>query len=164
MSRKPLLPLAAAVIAVFALANARAQDKAPAPEAAPTTEAKPTPPAKRHPKPIAPPAPMAPTPQSGPAAFSAEKRLENMTARLKLSTDQQAKLKPILEETEAKVKEARAPGAKPQASQDKVKKILEDADNRIRLVLDGEQKAEWEKVKAEVKTQSRTPFKATTLE
>jgi hypothetical protein len=165
MSRKPLLPLAAAVIAVLAFANARAEEKAAAPQAAaPTTEATPTHPAKRHPKPIAPPAPLAPTPQSGPAAFNAEKRLENMTARLKLSTEQQAKMKPILEDTEAKVKEARAPGSKPQASQDKVKKILEDADNRIRLVLDGEQKAEWEKVKAEVKTQSRTPFKATTLE
>jgi len=163
MSRKPLLPLAAAVIAVFALANARAEDKAPAPQAAPTTEMHPTHPAKRHPKPLPPPAPLDPTPQSGPAAFNAEQRLKNMTARLKLSTDQQAKMKPILEETEVKVKEARAPGTKPQAAQDKVKKILEDADNRIRLVLDGEQKAEWEKVKTEVKTQSKTPFKASTM-
>ena len=167
MSRKPLLPLAATALALGALAPAMAEDKPVTPQASPapaTATAPATPPVKHHPKPIAPPPPLLPTPQSGPSAFDAEKRLANLTARLKLSPEQQAKLKPILEETQAKVKEARAPGTKPTAAQDKVKKILEDADNRMRLVFDGAQKEEWEKIKAEVKTQSRTPFKGTTLE
>ena len=114
-------------------------------------------------KPIPPPAPLLPTPESGPAAFNAGQRLANMTARLKLSPDQQAQLKPVLEDTEARVKEARAPGTKPAASHDKVKKILEDADIRIRVVLDGTQKDEWEKVKQEVKAQSKMQFKAAPL-
>jgi hypothetical protein len=165
MSRRPLLPLAVASIVLGAL-TARADGQTAAPQAtpAPAPATTHTAPAKRHPKPIAPPAPLAPTPESGPGAFDAQKRLANMTTRLKLSTEQQAKMKPVLEETEAQVKEARAPGTKPQVARDKVKKILENADNRIRLILDGTQKDEWEKVKAEVKTSSRTPFKATTLQ
>ncbi|HVQ34365.1 MAG TPA: hypothetical protein VMT33_00025 [Candidatus Bathyarchaeia archaeon] len=164
MPRRPLLPLAGATIVLCALA-ARADAPAAAPQATPAPAATThQAPAKRHPKPIEPPAPLAPTPQSGPGAFDAEKRLANMTTRLKLSPEQQAKMKPVLVETEAQVKEARAPGIKPQVARDKVKKILEDADIRIRVILDGTQKDEWEKVKAEVKASSRTPFKATTLQ
>ncbi|HJQ96985.1 MAG TPA: hypothetical protein VJ826_01665 [Candidatus Polarisedimenticolaceae bacterium] len=162
MSRRPLLPLAAATIVLGALA-ARADGQAAAPQATPAPAPTHTTPVKHHPKPIAPPPPLAPTPESGPAAFSAEKRLANMTTRLKLSTEQQAKMKPVLEETEAQVKEARAPGTKPQVARDKVKKILETADVRIRGILDGAQIEEWEKIKADVKTSGRTPFKATTL-
>ena len=164
MLRKRSIPLvAAAAISLGAFAWAQAEEAAPAPSPAPETTPH-TAPKKKVSKPIPPPAPAVPTPQSGPGAFDAEKRLATLTARLKLSPEQQAKIKPILEETELEVKDIRANTKKPLDARDKVKVVLESADNRMRVVLDGNQKEEWEKMKAEVKQQTRTPFMATTLE
>jgi Spy/CpxP family protein refolding chaperone len=142
MFRKSSIPLVvAATIALCALSSARAAEPAP------------------HPKPIPPPATGVVTPNSGLPAFDAGKRLAALTEQLKLTPVQQAEMKPVLEDTETKVKAARAPGTPPSAALDKVKSILDGADIQIRVILDGAQKEEWERMKEDVKNANRRTFK-----
>lgn len=115
-------------------------------------------------KPIPPPAPAVPTPQSGPAAFDADKRLATMTTRLKLTPEQQTKLLPVLQDTQAQVTAVRAVGGKPWEVRDKVKSILQASNIKIEVLLDGEQKAEWDKMRQETIGQGRVVFKTTTLD
>ena len=155
MPRKPLPLVAAAAIALVALSVASATEPAPA---APTGTAP-----KKHAKPIPPPAYGVPTPNSGPAAFDSAKRLAALTEKLNLTPEQQAKMKPVLEDTEAQVKAARHEAPKPAAARDKVKQILEASDIQIQVILDGAQKETWEKMKADVKNANRRIFKTTSL-
>ena len=156
MARKSPFPLVvAATITLSALTVALASEEAaPAPPAG-------TPTKKVRMKQLAPPVPGVPTANSGLPAFDAGQRLTALTARLKLSPAQQTKMKPILEDTEKQVKDAWGAGGKT-AAHEKVKGILEASDVRIRAILDGTQKDEWEKMKE--RTANRTYFKATTLE
>ena len=157
------LPLAAALTALALALPAIAQD-ASTPQAQPQQQPQTAPvPAKKYRGRPLPTAPIgAPTPYSGPPAFDAAKRLAVLTERLKLTPAQQEQMKPILANTEAKVKEARAKDPDPTKKPDpkktlqKVDAIVDEDDIRIRVLLDGTQKDEWEKLKKEGSAQHRT--------
>ena len=157
MARKSSYTLVVATLALGAISVALASDAAPASSETPSEAFK-----KKLSKPIPPPPPGVPTPNSGLPAFDPDKRLATLTTRLKLTPEQQAKMKPILVDTEARVKAVRGPEISPFASRDKVKVILEEADTQFRAILDGEQWEEWERMKEQVKGATRTTFKATT--
>ena len=155
MARKSSLPLVVATIALGTITVALAADAAPAPSETPQESFK-----KKLAKPVPPPPPGVPTPNSGLPAFDSSKRLATLTQKLKLTPEQQAKMKPILEDTETRVKAARGPETSPFASRDKVKAILEEADTQFRAILDGDQWEEWERMKEQVKSTTRTTFRA----
>jgi Spy/CpxP family protein refolding chaperone len=127
MARKSSLPLVVATIALGTISVALAADAAPAPSETPQDSFK-----KKLAKPVPPPPPGVPTPNSGLPAFDSGKRLATLTQKLKLTPEQQAKMKPILEE----------------------------ADTQFRAILDGDQWEEWERMKEQVKSTTRTTFRA----
>lgn len=111
-------------------------------------------------------APAIPTSQSGPMAFDPEQRLARLTQRLKLTPEQQASMKPILEDVAAQVKAARGSAKNPRnqkendAARAKVGRILKDSNAQIEALLTDEQKEEWGKLKTEASNQGKLGLQA----
>lgn len=84
--------------------------------------------------------------------MSVDERLQHMTKMLNLTDDQQAKIKPILEDQQ---KQAMALRENTSLSQDdkraKFQQTHEDAMRKVRAVLTDEQKAKWDQLHAEGK-------------
>ena len=89
----------------------------------------------------------------GPAmgAMTPESRLKMLTEKLNLTEDQQAKVKPILED-EAKQKKALHDDTSlaPADQQAKMKELHESSTEKINAVLTPDQQAKWKQMKQEM--------------
>jgi len=92
--------------------------------------------------------------------------LADAKARLKLSPEQEAALKPIFEERTAKLKAIRdkhagdtSRSAKRQMFKE-ARPVMEDYQVKVRAILDDSQEAEWEKMRAEAKARLKEQYKA----
>ena len=81
---------------------------------------------------------------------SAEQRLKHMSDRLSLTSDQQAKIKPILEDEQKKMEDARnnASGDR-HAMSEKFQQIQEDTAKQIGSILDDTQKKKFDEMEKE---------------
>ena len=78
--------------------------------------------------------------------------LEILTSRLKLTDDQQTKIKPILAERDEKMKALRADDSmEMQDRMSKMMKIRTDTDSKINAVLTDDQKTEYAKMNEEMR-------------
>ncbi len=91
--------------------------------------------------------------------------LESVKGRLKLTPEQEASLRPILEEEVGKLKALRAKyegqtsrKAK-RAKLKEAKAIQSDAQNRINPLLTEEQRAEWKKIRDETRAKAKEEMK-----
>lgn len=83
--------------------------------------------------------------QRGP--MSVDERLKRMTKDLNLTTDQQAKIKPILEEEQKKAQALRDDsGTDRQAIRQKMMQLWQDTSDQIRALLDDKQKEKFDKM------------------
>lgn len=78
---------------------------------------------------------------------SADERLKRMTKELKLTTDQQAKIKPIIEEEQKKAQDLRDDsGSDRQTIRQKMMQLRQDTSDQIRALLDDKQKDKFDKM------------------
>lgn len=92
--------------------------------------------------------------------------LAEAKARLKLTPEQEAALKPVFEERTAKMKVIRdkhaddtSRSAKRQMFKE-ARPVMEDYQAKVRAILDDSQEAEWEKMRAEAKARLKEQYKA----
>lgn len=99
-------------------------------------------------------------PQPGEGAW-----LETVKSRLKLTPEQAANIRPILEEEVGKLKalrekyEGQTSRKAKRAKLKDAKAIQSDAQNRINPLLTDEQKAEWKKLRDEMKAKAKEEMK-----
>ncbi len=88
--------------------------------------------------------------QPGPGGGRGGVTLEALTARLKLTDDQQTKLKPILADRDKAMTDMRADqSASREDRMAKMMKLNADVDTKITAVLTDDQKVEYKKMQAE---------------
>jgi len=95
-----------------------------------------------------------PSGQAGPAGtrgpMSPDNRLKQMTKDFNLTSDQQAKIKPILVEERKKMRELWSDrGADRESMRSKMQQFHEDANTQIRAALSDKQKEEFDKQERE---------------
>jgi periplasmic protein CpxP/Spy len=88
--------------------------------------------------------------QAGPGGhrgpMSPDDRLKQMTKEFNLTSDQQAKIKPILDDAQKKMQDFRNDtGADRQSMHSKMQQIRQDTNTQIRAVLDDKQKEKFDK-------------------
>ena len=87
-------------------------------------------------------------PRGGP--MSPDERLKRMTKELKLTSDEQAKIKPILEDEQKKMMDIRSDSSLDrQAMREKMMQLQKDASDQIRALLDDQQKETFDKLQQE---------------
>ena len=87
-----------------------------------------------------------------------EERLKRMTADLNLTTDQQAKIKTILESEKTKMDALRDDtSVEGDAKREKAMQIRKDSQSAIRNVLTAEQQAKWDKQMEEMRNRRGGP-------
>jgi hypothetical protein len=92
--------------------------------------------------------------------------LEEARVRLGLSAEQEAALKPIFAERNARLKAIRDKHAGDDSRRARRKMfkdarpVMDDYQARVRAILDDSQEAEWEKMRAEAKARLKEQYKA----
>jgi len=82
--------------------------------------------------------------------MSADERLKRMTKDFNLTADQQTKIKPILEDEQQKVQDVRNDSSiDRQAMRQKMMQIQQDTNDRVRALLDDDQKQKFDKQEQE---------------
>jgi Spy/CpxP family protein refolding chaperone len=97
-----------------------------------------------------------PPPGGGRGPQSVDDQLKNLTDKLNLSADQQAKIKPILEDTRSQMQKIRQDDS--MSREDKMAKgrsLREAANSRIRDVLTDDQKKAFDDLQKEMREQQR---------
>jgi Spy/CpxP family protein refolding chaperone len=95
----------------------------------------------------------------------AQERLALLKERLKLTPEQEAKIRPILEEEAAKLKDLRAQRDAAGATQDRrerikqVRAIQQETQDRVNPILTPEQQAEWTKLRDEMRERVRDRYR-----
>jgi periplasmic protein CpxP/Spy len=92
--------------------------------------------------------------QAGPGGrrgpMSTDDRLKQITKDFDLTSDQQAKIKPILEDQQKKMQDLRSDtNADRQSMRSKMQQIQQDANTQIRAALDDKQKEKFDKQEQE---------------
>jgi Spy/CpxP family protein refolding chaperone len=83
--------------------------------------------------------------------MSPDDRLKQMTADLNLTADEQSKIKPILEDQQKQMDDARSnnSGGDWQATRQKMDQIRTDTNSKIRAILDDKQRAKFDQEEAD---------------
>ena len=90
--------------------------------------------------------------QRGPRQMDPNRQLEGMTKRLKLNSDQQAKILPILQNRAQQMESLRSDSSMSREDrQAKMRSIREDADSQIRAVLTDKQKKQYDEMQQEMR-------------
>ena len=103
------------------------------------------------------------TPQDVSAVRAA---IAEATARLKLTPEQEAQLKPLIEERTARLKAIRDKHAGDDSRRAKrdmyreARPVLDDYQTKVRAILDDQQEAEWEKMRAEARERLKERYRA----
>jgi len=79
-----------------------------------------------------------------------ENHLKMLTEKLNLTEDQQAKLKPILEDQSKQMKAIHDDALAPADKQAKMKEVHESSAEKINAVLTPDQQAEWKQMRQEM--------------
>ena len=88
-----------------------------------------------------------------------EEQLARMTKHLKLTDDQQAKIKPILEERHNKMMELRQDTSMPREERmEKFREIRQESMEKIKPILTPEQQTKWEKMQQRRMERRRGPM------
>jgi predicted Zn-dependent protease len=109
---------------------------------------------------------VAQAPQPDPAEIQAV--VEEAKARLKLTPEQEAQLKPIVQDRNQKLKAIRdkyAGDKSRHARRDMFKEaqpVVENYQARVRTILDDQQEVEWEKMRAEAKERLKKQYQTGT--
>ncbi len=104
------------------------------------------------------------TPQADPAVIQAA--ITEAKARLKLTPEQEAQLKPLIEERTAKLKAIRDKHAgddsrrAKRAMYSEARPVLDDYQEKVRTILTDEQEVEWEKMRAEARERLKDRYRA----
>jgi len=107
---------------------------------------------------------MAQAPQPDPSAVQAV--VEEAKARLKLTPEQEAQLKPLVQDRNQKLKAIRDKYAGESSRRAKramlkeAQPVVENYQARVRTILNDEQEAEWEKMRAEAKERFKEQYKS----
>ena len=107
---------------------------------------------------------MAEAPQADPAAIQAV--IEEAKARLKLTPEQEAQLKPLVQDRNQKLKAIRDKYAGDTSRRAKramfkeAQPVMENYQDRVRTILNDTQEAEWEKMRAEAKARLKEQYKS----
>jgi len=105
----------------------------------------------------------APPPQGGAEGHghrrgmpSAEDQLKDLTERLNLTSDQQAKIKPIIEDTQSQMQKImQDDSVAPDDRRAKVRSLHETATSKIREILNDDQKKKFDDMQAEMQNHMR---------
>ena len=82
--------------------------------------------------------------------MSVDERVKRMTKDLKLTTDQQTKVKSILEDEQKKAQDLRNDSSSDrQAMRQKMMQLRQDTNNQVRALLDDKQKEKFDKMEQE---------------
>ena len=106
---------------------------------------------------------LAQVPAVDPTAIQAV--VEEAKARLKLTPEQEAQLKPLVQDRNQKLKAIRDKYAGQSSRRAKramfkeAQPVVENYQARVRTILNDEQEAEWEKMRAEAKERFREQYK-----
>ncbi len=104
------------------------------------------------------------TSQVDPAVIQAA--ITEAKARLKLTPEQEAELKPLIEERTAKLKAIRDKHAgddsrrAKRAMYNEARPVMDDYQEKVRAILTDEQEAEWEKMRAEARERLKERYRA----
>ena len=107
---------------------------------------------------------LAQAPAVDPSAIQAV--VEEAKARLKLTPEQEAQLKPIVQDRNQKLKAIRDKYASDTSRRAKramfkeAQPVVENYQARVRTILNDEQEAEWEKMRAEAKERLKEQYKS----
>ena len=102
-------------------------------------------------------------PQADPAVIQAA--ITEAKARLKLTPEQEAQLKPLIEERTAKLKAIRDKHVGDDSRRAKralyrdAQPVMVDYQEKVRAILTDEQKAEWEKMRAEARERLKERYR-----
>jgi len=87
---------------------------------------------------------------------SADDQLKHLTKKLNLSDDQQAKLKPILEEQHNQMEQLRADDSTSREDRwKKMREIRENSDNQIKSVLNEDQQKQFDQMREEQRSRMK---------
>ena len=87
---------------------------------------------------------------------SADDQLKHLTKKLNLSDDQQAKLKPILEEHHNQLEQLRADNSTSREDRwKKMREIRENSDNQIKSVLNEDQQKQFDQMREEQRSRMK---------
>lgn len=101
--------------------------------------------------------PLVPALSATPDAAAVEARLQDAVTRLKLTPEQQAQLRPLIEERNQKLKAIRDKNGERTSRSAKRNMLREarpvqvDYENKVRAILNETQQAEWEKMRKEAR-------------
>lgn len=104
---------------------------------------------------------LAPVLASGDSADPQQMGMEQLTARLHLTTDQQAKIQPLLEARRARLEAAHSKMGSNSSRRDKraamkeARAAQEDFVRNVAPLLTAEQQEEWEKMRSEAREQMK---------
>ena len=107
---------------------------------------------------------LAQAPAVDPSAIQAV--VEEARVRLKLTTEQEAQLKPLVQDRNQKLKAIRDKYAGQSSRRAKramfkeAQPVVENYQARVRTILNDEQEAEWEKMRAEAKERFKEQYKS----
>ena len=107
---------------------------------------------------------VAQAPQADPAAIQAV--IEEARARLKLTPEQEAQIKPMVLDRNQKLKAIREKYAGDSSRRAKramfkeAQPVVDNYQARVRTILDDQQEAEWEKMRAEAKERLKEQYKS----
>jgi len=107
---------------------------------------------------------LAQAPAVDPTAIQAV--VEEARVRLKLTTEQEAQLKPLVQDRNQKLKAIRDKYAGQSSRRAKramfkeAQPVVENYQARVRTILNDEQEAEWEKMRAEAKERFKEQYKS----
>ena len=87
---------------------------------------------------------------------SADDQLKHLTTKLNLSDDQQAKVKPILDEQHNQMEQLRADNSTSRQDRwKKMREIRENSDNQIKSVLNDDQKKQFDQMREEQRSRMK---------
>ncbi len=81
--------------------------------------------------------------------------VDTLAAKLNLSGDQKAQIKPIIADRQQKLQALKAESSRPMQKKRKAKSIFEDSDKKIEAVLNDQQKQQYAQIEQQMKEQLR---------
>jgi periplasmic protein CpxP/Spy len=86
---------------------------------------------------------------------SPDEVVAKMDSKLSLSDDQKAKITPIIEERQEKIKSLASEGGRRRKKAREIKSIMEDSDKKIKALLSDDQKKKYDELQQEMRQERR---------
>jgi len=97
--------------------------------------------------------------QSGRQRRTPDEVVAMLDSKLSLSDDQKAKIKPIIEERQEKIRALAGSSSRRRKKMREMKSIMEDSDKKINAVLNDEQRKQYKEIEDQMREQAKARWR-----